>query len=98
MVSDATREELADVLSCPKFDRYVSLEDRQEFIRVLNRMSEPVIVTSPVKACRDPKDDTFLEGALNGEADVIVTGDQDLRVLPPFRGVEILSPRECRKG
>ncbi|MGC8519732.1 MAG: putative toxin-antitoxin system toxin component, PIN family [Steroidobacteraceae bacterium] len=94
LVSDETLEELAEVLSRPKFDRYVSLEDRQEFIRVLNRIAERVIVTSPIKACRDPKDDKFLEVAINGEADLIVTGDQDLRVLHPFRGVEIISPRE----
>ena len=29
-------------------------------------------------ACRDPKDDKFLELAVNGRADVIVSGDADL--------------------
>ena len=94
LVSDATLEELADVLSRSKFGPYISLEDRQEFIRVLNRVAERVIITAPIRACRDPKDDKFLEIALNGEADVIVTGDRDLLVLHPFRGVDILSPRE----
>jgi uncharacterized protein len=94
LVSDATLVDLADVLSRPKFDPYISLEDRQVFIRVLNRIAERVIVTAPIKACRDPKDDKFLEVALNGEADLIVTGDRDLLALHPFRGVDILSPRE----
>ena len=55
LVSDATLEELADVLSRAKFDPYVSPEDRQAFIRVLNRIAERVIVTAPIQACRDPK-------------------------------------------
>jgi uncharacterized protein len=45
-----------------------------------------------VQACRDPRDDKFLHAALNGEAEAIVTGDQDLLVLDPFHGVRILSP------
>lgn len=94
LISNATLEELADVLSRPKFDPYVSVEDRQEFIRMLNRVAERVDIISPIKACRDPKDDKFLEVAINGEADLIVTGDKDLLVLHPFRGVEIITPRE----
>ncbi len=94
LISDATLEELAEVLSRPKFNPYVGVEDRQEFIRVLNRVAERVAIISPVKACRDPKDDKFLEVAINGEADLIVTGDKDLLALHPFRGVEIITPRE----
>ena len=48
LVSEATLEELADVLSRVKFDPYVSLEGRQAFIRVLNRIAERVIVTAPI--------------------------------------------------
>lgn len=94
LISDATLEELADVLSRPKFDSYVSLEDRQQFIRVLNRIAERVTITAPVKACRDPRDDKFLEVSLHGDADLIATGDRDLLVLHPFRGLDILSPRQ----
>ena len=97
LISDATLDELADVLSRPKFDRYVSLEDRQEFIRVLGRVAERVAITSPVKACRDPKGDKFLEVAVSGDADIIVTGDDDLLELHPFRGIEIITPREYLK-
>ena len=93
LVSDATLEELAGVLSRAKFDPYVSLEDRQAFIRVLNRIAERVIVTAPIQACRDPKDDKFLEVALHGQVKVILTGDRDLLALHPFRGIDILSPR-----
>ena len=65
-----TMDELADVLSRPKFDRYVSIEDRQQFLRLLGRVAEFVTTGYPVRECRDPKDDKFLEVALNGKADL----------------------------
>jgi predicted nucleic acid-binding protein len=53
-----------------------------------------VIPNQEVTACHDPKDNKFLEAALAGEADTIVTGDDDLIVLNPFEGVDILRPAE----
>ena len=38
------------------------------------------------------KDDKFLEVALAGKADVIVSGDKDLLVLHPFEGIPIVEP------
>jgi putative PIN family toxin of toxin-antitoxin system len=92
LASDATTTELADVLARPKFDAYVSLEDRQQFIRLLGRVALMVPIVHTVRACRDPRDDKFLELAVNGEADLIVTGDEDLLALHPFRGVPIITP------
>jgi putative PIN family toxin of toxin-antitoxin system len=92
LVSEATLTELADVLSRSKFDAYVSIEDRQEFFRRLSRVAEVVQITYIIHACRDPKDDKFLELAVNGNADLIVTGDDDLLVLNPFRGIPIITP------
>ena len=53
---------------------------------------EIVDVLQSVRASRDPKDDKFLEAAVNGRADVIVTGDKDLLDLNPFRGMAIVTP------
>ena len=92
LMSEATVEELADVLSRPKFDRYVTVEERIRFLRLLGHVAEPVPIVHTVRACRDPRDDKFLELAVNGEADVIVTGDADLLALDPFRGLPILTP------
>ncbi len=91
LVSEATMNELADVLARPKFDRYISLEDRQQFLRLLGRVAEFVPITYPVRECRDLKDDKFLEVALNGKADLIMTGDADLLARHPWREVAILS-------
>ena len=92
--SESTFEELADVLSRKKFDRYVSTKDRQEFLRLLARISVFVEVIRHVRACRDPKDDKFLELAANGEADYLITGDKDLLELAPFEGIPVITPKE----
>ena len=51
-------------------------------------------INKTIVVCRDPKDDKLLELAVCGDADFLVTGDKDLLVLNPFRGVEIITPRE----
>ncbi len=40
-----------------------------------------------IRACRDARDDKFLELAVNGEASLIITGDADLLELDPFQGI-----------
>jgi putative PIN family toxin of toxin-antitoxin system len=92
LASAATVEELVEVLSRRKFDPYVTVEERQGFLRLLGRIVEMVPVVHTVRECRDPRDDKFLELAVNGEADVIVSGDADLLVLHPFRTIPVLAP------
>jgi uncharacterized protein len=92
VVSEATMEELATVLGRPKFDLYLSIADRQEFIRLLGRIAEMIPVVRVVRACRDPRDDKFLGVAVNGRVDLFITGDRDLLELDPFMGIGILTP------
>ena len=92
LVSPATMEELAEVLAQAKFDRYATIEQRLQFIRLIAHTAEFVSIIHPIRECRDPKDDKFLELALNGRADVIVTGDEDLLKMNPWRGISIVSP------
>ena len=94
LVSDDTLEELAEVLSRRKFDPYVTLKSRKQFLRLLGRISERVEIVRRIQVCRDPKDDKFLELAVNGEADLIISGDKDLLVLNPFSGIGIQSPSD----
>ncbi|MFZ0732466.1 MAG: putative toxin-antitoxin system toxin component, PIN family [Candidatus Sulfotelmatobacter sp.] len=94
LVSQATMSELGDVLAQAKFDRYVSLEQRLQFISLVANQAEFVPIIRLVRECRDPKDDKFLEVALNGSADVIVTGDADLLALNPWREIAILTPTD----
>ena len=60
--------------------------------------AESVIILESIVACRDPTDDKFLERAVNGRADMIVTGDHDLLVLHPFRGIPIIDPAAFVQG
>ena len=55
-------------------------------------------ITDRITGCRDPKDDKFLELAVNGHADLIVTGDRDLLALNPFRGIPIVTPAAFVQG
>ena len=84
--------ELADVLSRAKFDPYITIGERQDFLRLFNRIAERIGVVRIIRACRGPRDDKFLELAVEGTADIIVTGDADLLALDPFQGVSILTP------
>jgi putative PIN family toxin of toxin-antitoxin system len=98
LVSEATLNELAEFLAREKLDRYVSREQRKQFLRQFGRIAEFVPVIHLVRECRDPKDDKFLELALNGRANVMITGDADLLGLHPWRGVAILAPAEFLKS
>jgi len=95
--SEATMRELIEVLSRSKFDNFVSRTDRELFLAQVESAAEFVPIIQLVRACRDPKDDKFLEVALNGRADVIVTGDADLLKMHPWRGIAIVTPANYLK-
>ncbi|MGI9069015.1 MAG: putative toxin-antitoxin system toxin component, PIN family [Pyrinomonadaceae bacterium] len=86
--------ELADVLSREKLNRYLLEEERMRFLVSLLKEAELAQVSEIITACRDAKDDKFLELAVSGKASCIVSGDADLLDLSPFRGIPILTPRE----
>jgi uncharacterized protein len=91
--SDATLLELVDVMNRPRFDRYLERGLRARLVAEYMNACEVVPILYPIRACRDPNDDKFLEVAVHGRADAIVTGDADLLDLNPFRGIAILTPR-----
>lgn len=92
LVSITTLQELGTVLHRKKFDRYLTLDEREAFLTKLALTAMLTDISEFVQACRDPKDDKFLEVAVNGSADGLITGDPDLLVLHPFRGIAILTP------
>ena len=77
-----------------KLDRYTDLATRLSYLWSLVDIAEPIRIVDTVTDCRDAKDNIFLELALSGHADVIVTGDDDLLCLNPWRGIAILSPAD----
>ena len=94
LFSEGTFQELQTTLSRSKFDRYVSLQVRSEFIFRLRLESELVEIVETIDLCRDEKDNKFLEVAINGKANYLITGDNDLLVLRPFQDVKIMTINE----
>jgi len=85
-------QEIEKVLSRPKFSAYISSEDIIGFMARIVRTWEEVSIIQTVTICRDPEDNKFLELILNGNADTLITGDNDLLVLNPYRGISIITP------
>jgi uncharacterized protein len=94
-----TLAELERVLDLEKFDRYLDRAARGEFVALIRRHAHLFAVQkADMEAveppCRDPGDNQFLALAQIAEADVLVSSDEDLLVLHPWRGIAILRPAE----
>ncbi|MDX6445769.1 MAG: uncharacterized protein QOH71_2843 [Blastocatellia bacterium] len=94
VISTPVLIDLAEVLARDKLNKYLTEQERMRFLVALLKASELVGITEQIHNCRDPSDNKFLELAVCGNADVIVSGDDDLLVLNPFRGIAILTPRD----
>jgi uncharacterized protein len=92
LLSEATWEELQIVLNRAKFSAYIQPGTLEPYPHSIQSIATFVSILHSIRACRDPKDDKFLEVAVHGHADLIITGDRDLLVLHPFRGIAILTP------
>lgn len=93
-VSEEVVNEIDEVLRRPRLNKYIDEEERIHFLMELLREAELVRVVCTVSACRDPKDNKYLELAITSKASCIVSGDQDLLVLSPFRKIPVLTPSE----
>jgi uncharacterized protein len=93
LVSDSILVEVDDVLRRPKFQRYISEDERLKFLAKFVGDAIIVEVTEVVTNCRDSKDNKFLELAVSGAAKCIISGDADLLVLDSFRGISIVTPQ-----
>jgi uncharacterized protein len=91
LMSDDTFAELSEVLLRSKFDKYSNRAKRETFLDELLGLVEFVEITVQIDECRDPKDNKYLELAISGKADSVVTGDEDLLALHPFRQIPIVS-------
>ena len=89
--SAATEAQLLEVIARPHLARLIADEMRSWITRLVGG-AELVPIAETVVACRDATDDKFLELAVCGDADLIVSGDKDLLVLNSFRGIPIVPP------
>jgi uncharacterized protein len=88
--------ELIDVMARPFFRTKYHIESDHitALIYLIRLRGELVIPRSSLHVCRDPKDDKFLEAAVEGRVDYLVSGDADLLVLSPCNGIPIVTPTE----
>jgi len=98
LYSDATLTEVLSVLGRSKFSKYIDPEDIDpEDIDGLSIRVKTVWlfveILNQVQLCRDPKDDKFIDLALNGDASHLITGDNDLLVLNPIANTSVINPR-----
>ena len=88
--------EIKSVLTYPKLSKYFTPEMHDELIFLINNLSELVQITNNIFDCRDANDNFILEMAVNGKADFIVSGDQDILILSPYRGIEVFALSEFK--
>ncbi len=89
--SSETERQLIDVLARPHIARVTDPSFRADLVKMLAR-AELIAINERITACRDPTDDKFLELAVNGRADMIISGDNDLLILNPFQNIPIITP------
>ena len=98
LFSEETFEELVKVLHYPKF---ALAEEEIDFLLYAEILpySETVEIKFKVKeeACMDKEDIKFLECAVSGRADFVVSGDRDLLSVREIEGIKIITPAELRK-
>jgi len=98
IISQESAAEFTEVFIRPKFDKYVPLEIRLEIIDDFISLAYIIKPTVEIVECRDPNDNKFLELACSANAKCIITGDQDLLVLNPFRGISIKTAAQFLEG
>jgi uncharacterized protein len=89
--SEPTERELLTVLQRPRFADKLPPWFLPDVRHILDS-AEAVQITELAALCRDPADDKFVQLAINGRADLIVSGDSDLLSLDEVRGIPIVSP------
>ena len=90
-----TYAELETRMWLPKFDRYLSMDDRSQLLRDANALARWADVSPAIAArkfCRDADDDKFVHAALAAQAPWLITVDQDLLEMPAIAGLLTLTP------
>ena len=97
LASPVTIDELSRVLADPRFQLDADLQRglRADYLRHCEIIAVPE--DTPVPECRDPSDRSFLQLAVAGRADALVTEDRDLLVLAPVFDIPILRTREAQE-
>ncbi|MCJ7770901.1 putative toxin-antitoxin system toxin component, PIN family [Candidatus Bathyarchaeota archaeon] len=95
VLSKEILNEFSKVMRRNKFAEYAKEEQVERFIEDIESIAELTELKSNIKVVKDPKDNIVIGTAIDGEADIIVSGDHHLLSLKEFRGIKILSVDEA---
>lgn len=93
--SQPTFDELSTRLYRPKFDPFLTLEQRRRLLHDFNASARWVDIGEPAVYCRDREDDKFFETALVAHAAVLISGDKDLLDAPKLTDLQVLTPLQA---
>lgn len=81
VISEPILDEIADVLSRPRItNKYdITTEDIQELLTLIEEKAEHVIISGKIDVCRDKDDNLIIETAIEGNAQYLVTRDNDIK-------------------
>ena len=94
IASKKTIQEIDSVLKRPKFDKWCTAEYRQAWVKDYVLLAKEFSPSITISDCRDAKDNMFLELAVFAQVEIIISSDDDLLVLNPYKEIEILTLRE----
>ncbi len=95
VTSQVQLDELSNTLAKPRIAKRLTPEESATFIEALPLIAEVVVPVSGVDVCRDPDDNLILATAIAGQAEVLVSGDDDLLTLQKVDGISILTARQA---
>ncbi len=90
--SESTYQELETRISKKKFDKYLEKNDRLDFLLAIKNKSSFIDICHQTIICSDSDDNKFLELAVSGIANYIITGDNDLLTIKSYQEIEIIKP------
>jgi len=95
LFSQETYEEFHSRLWRPKFDSYISIENRKAILLDFSNIAQWVEISGEFKCSRDPDDDKFIEVAIKANADMLISGDSDLTDIGSVDNIPIYTPNQC---
>jgi putative PIN family toxin of toxin-antitoxin system len=84
-------DEFLEVARRPKFRRFFSASDIEEILETVEEYADFVKVQTQIEVCRDTKDNFLLSLSVDGNADILLTGDKDLLDLIKFGETKIMT-------
>lgn len=97
VISEPLFSEIIDVINRPKFKKIIEAKDKNKLIELIKIDAAWFSPEEKISVCRDPKDNIVLECALAAKVDCIVTDDDDLLSLNPYKEIGIISAMEFLK-